>query len=125
MLAPMEPAAASAAQREHRFQLILGGGQKAQLHPSKIVAGPFWDPAINIMGVKDDTYTQLVAAMSSDVDPGKRTQVYSSFNDYVLDQSYNMPIASLVQLAAMTPKVHGARYNMNEWLLFTDTWLSA
>jgi peptide/nickel transport system substrate-binding protein len=124
-LAPTEPAAASAAQREHRFQLILGGGQKAQLHPSKIVAGPFWDPAINIMGVKDDTYAQLVAAMSSEVDPLKRKQVYSSFNDYVLDQSYNMPMASLVQLTAMTPKVHGPRYNMNEWLLFTDTWLSA
>lgn len=124
-LAPTEAAAASAAQREHRFQLILGGGQKAQLHPSKIVAGPFWDPSINIMGVKDDTYTQLVAAMSSEVDPVKRKQVYSSFNDYVLDQAYNMPIASLVQLAAMTPKVHGPHYNMNEWLLFTDTWLSA
>jgi peptide/nickel transport system substrate-binding protein len=124
-LAPTEPATASAAQREHRFQLILGGGQKAQLHPSKIVAGPFWDPSINIMGFKDDLYTQLVAAMSSEVDPVKRKQVYASFNDYVLDQSYNMPIASLVQLAAMTPKVHGPRYNMNEWLLFTDTWLSA
>lgn len=124
-LAPTEPAAASAAQREHRFQLILGGGQKAQLHPSKIVAGPYWDPAINIMGVKDDSYTQLVATMSSEVDPVKRKQVYSSFNDYILDQSYNMPIASLIQLAAMTPKVHGPRYNMNEWLLFTDTWLSA
>jgi peptide/nickel transport system substrate-binding protein len=124
-LLPTEPAAASAAQREHRFQLILGGGQKAQLHPSKIVAGPFWDPSINIMGVKDETYTQLVAAMSSEVDPTKRKQVYSNFNDYVLDQSYNMPIASLVQLAAMTPKLNGPRYNMNEWLLFTDTWLSA
>jgi peptide/nickel transport system substrate-binding protein len=124
-LAPTEPAAASAAQREHRFQLILGGGQKAELHPSKIVAGPFWDPAINIMGVKDDTYTQLVGSISSEVDPVKRKQVYSSFNDYVLDQSYNMPIASLVQLATMSPKVHGPRFNMNEWLLFTDTWLSA
>ncbi|MBO0883694.1 MAG: ABC transporter substrate-binding protein, partial [Mycobacterium sp.] len=124
-LAPTDPAAASAAQREHRFQLILGGGQKAQLHPSKIVAGPFWDPAINIMGVHDDNYTQLVAGMSSEVDPAKRKQVYSSFNDYVLEQSYNMPIASLVQLAAMTPTVHGPRYNMNEWLLFNDTWLSA
>jgi peptide/nickel transport system substrate-binding protein len=124
-LAPTEPAAASAAQREHRFQLILGGGQKAELHPSKIVAGPFWDPSINIMGVKDDTYTQLVAAISSEVDPVKRKQVYSSFNDYVLDQSYNMPIASLVQLVAMSPKVHGPRFNMNEWLLFTDTWLAA
>jgi peptide/nickel transport system substrate-binding protein len=124
-LSPTNPAAAQAAQREHRFQLILGGGQKAQLHPSKIVAGPFWDPAINIMGVKDDTYTQLVAAMSSEVDPVKRKQVYASFNDYVLDECYNMPIASLQQLAATTPKVHGPRFNMNEWLLFTDTWLSA
>ena len=77
------------------------------------------------MGVKDDNYTQLVSAMSSEVDPAKRKQVYASFNDYVLEQSYNMPIASLVQLAAMTPRVHGPRYNMNEWLLFTDTWFSA
>ena len=124
-LNPTEPAAAQAAQREHRFKLILGGGQKSELHPSKIVAGPYWDPSINIMGVKDDMYTRLVAAISSEVDPVKRQQVYSSFNDYVLDQSYNMPIASLLQLAAMTPNVHGPRYNMNEWLLFTDTWLSA
>ena len=124
-LSPTEPAAAQAAQREHRFKVILGGGQKAQLHPSKIVSGPYWDPSINIMGVKDDTYTQLVGAMSSEVDPVKRKQVYSTFNDYVLDQSYNMPIASLVQLAVLTQKVHGPRYNMNEWLVFTDTWLSA
>ena len=77
------------------------------------------------MGVKARTYTQLVAAISSEVDPVKRKQVYASFNDYVLDQSYNMPIASLVQLAAMSANVHGPRFNMNEWLLFTDTWLSA
>jgi hypothetical protein len=52
-------------------------------------------------------------------------QYYSDFNDYLLDEAWNIVIATNVPRTIATAKVHGLRYNMVEMFVQSDAWLSA
>src|SRR4029077_12636661 len=60
---------------------------------SMLASGASLNPKINNAGFKDDHSSQLVASAASESDPAKRKQLYSQLNDFILDQSFGMPIA--------------------------------
>ena len=54
--------------------------------------------------------------MSTEVDPTKAKQAYAAWNDYILDQSFTIGIAT-------TSRVHGVHYDLAYILDGTEAWL--
>ena len=79
------------------------GGQDAT---SGLQTGAF-GAANAFTNFQNDSYTQLVRAAGSEIDPAKRKQVYSQINDIILDQSFTMNVSSFLAVSVATAKVHG------------------
>lgn len=63
--------------------------------PSLLTVSPGWNPDANQSGfTRDDTYKQLVSSASAETDPARQQQLYAQINDFVLDQSWVMPLST-------------------------------
>jgi peptide/nickel transport system substrate-binding protein len=87
-------------------------------------SGPAWTPNMpNNSGLMDDNWKQIIASISSEIDPAKQKQLYSQMNDYILDQSWNM-VLSNNPLSCMTRSaLKGVSYTMHGGFDFTNAWL--
>ena len=80
-----------------------------QAHPGVQFGSPYYGRLNNWSGIKDDRFTALASAMSTETDPAKAKQAYAAWNDYVLDQSFIIDIATLLPRLATTARVHGVK----------------
>jgi peptide/nickel transport system substrate-binding protein len=95
----------------------------AAMEPVSLLAsGASLNPKINNAGFKDDQYSQLVASAGSEADAAKRKQIYSQLNDYILDQSFGIPIAPSTNRVVTRAVVHGVEFRMNDVMTFANTW---
>jgi peptide/nickel transport system substrate-binding protein len=95
----------------------------AAMEPVSLLAsGASLNPKINNAGFKDDQYSQLVASAASEADAAKRKQIYSQLNDYILDQSFGIPIAPSTSRVITRAAVHGIEFRMNDVMTFANTW---
>jgi ABC-type transport system substrate-binding protein len=70
-------------------------------------------------------WTTLVNASLSETDANKQKDVYTRLNDYILDQSFTVPIATYPYTVLMRANVKGVQYQLhNGGLSFADTWLA-
>jgi peptide/nickel transport system substrate-binding protein len=81
---------------------------------SMLAAGASLNPRINNAGFKDDQYTQLVDTAKSEPDAAKRKQVYSQINDYILDQSFGIPVAPSTSRVITKSNVQGLEFRFND-----------
>lgn len=96
----------------------------AAMEPVSLLAsGASLNAKINNAGFKDDQYTQLVTSAGAEPDAAKRKQLYSQLNDYLLDQSFGMPIASTTNRVITKASVHGIEFRMNDVMTFANTWI--
>jgi peptide/nickel transport system substrate-binding protein len=86
----------------------------ANVSPGSLFSlSPGWRLANNHSNFVDDTYTSLVNSVSSETDPAKQKALYASVNDYMLDQSFTMPISSNPITLLTTKKVHDIDFLMH------------
>ena len=85
--------------------------------------GASLNPKVNNAGYKDDKYTQLVASAATEPDAAKRKQLYSQLNDYILDQSFGMPIAKSTSRILAKASVHGVEFRRNDVMSLGNTWI--
>jgi peptide/nickel transport system substrate-binding protein len=90
---------------------------------SLLSSGASLNYKINNAGFKDDTYSQLVASAGSEADAAKRKQLYSQLNDYILDQSFGIPIAPSTSRFISKASVHGIDFRMNDVMTFSNAWI--
>ena len=90
---------------------------------SLLSSGASLNSRINNAGFKDDTYTQLTTSAAAEPDAAKRKQLYSQLNDYILDQSFGMPIAPSTSRVITKAAVHGIEFRMNDVMTFGNTWI--
>ena len=96
----------------------------AAMEPVTLLAsGASLNPKINNAGFKDDQYTQMVASAASEPDAARRKQLYSQLNDYILDQSFGIPIAPTTNRVVTKASVHGLEFGMNDVMRLGNTWL--
>jgi peptide/nickel transport system substrate-binding protein len=81
---------------------------------SMLSVGASLNPKINNAGFSDDSYTQLVAKTAAEPDPAKRKQMYSQLNDFILDQSFGMPIAPSTSRVVTQAAVKGLEFRLND-----------
>jgi peptide/nickel transport system substrate-binding protein len=107
--------------------LAIAGGAYAHLAESStafttgrtanMVAG-------NWSGYKNQEFTDLVLASSTEPDATKRKALYAQINDRYLDEVFNMPVALYPAMSLMRKKVQGVSYNLLPGLSYTNAWLS-
>jgi peptide/nickel transport system substrate-binding protein len=103
-----------------------GSDQIAQLTPSTLFQlSPGWRLDNNHSNFVDPMWTDLVNSSLSEVDPAKQKDLYGRLNDYILDQSFTVAIATYPYTILMRSNVKGTGYLLhNGGLDFTSTSLA-
>ena len=79
--------------------------------------------ANNASGFYDDQWTQLASGVATEPDPNKRKQLYNQINDYLLDQSFGMPLAPSTSRVVSRSSVHGLEFRFNDVMYLGNVWL--
>ena len=118
-LKPLEAAAFTGATSSHQYQLQANTSAAAQYHPNTVF---YFDAGIGryFGGIEQAT----VDAVSSELDPAKRKQLYSQMNDFILDQSLDMVIGQTLRALIFPTRVHGLTRAVNQVTGFTDAYFS-
>lgn len=126
-LRPMEAVAASRAQQQSTFPGLFGGGiLLGQLHPGVMTGNPYYSAGFNWAGFRSEELATLSQAMLLETDPSRAKEAYAAWEDYVLDQSFSMPISAAYGRVATLAKVSDVRFNgSGDWITTNDAWLSA
>jgi peptide/nickel transport system substrate-binding protein len=105
----------------------LAGGMSlfGQLHPSFFFGNAYFSPVHNWENYQADEYTQLGTGLLHEIDPAKQKQVYAQWLDYILDQSFAVTWSNTVPRVVATAKVQGLKYNMTDFFMPNEAWLTA
>jgi hypothetical protein len=66
-----------------------------------------------------------MVGLVEETDPVRAKQVYADFNDYLLDESWNIVVATNLPRIAATARVHGLAYTVVEVMTASDAWIEA
>jgi peptide/nickel transport system substrate-binding protein len=80
--------------------------------------------ANNASGFYDDQWTQLATGVATEPDASKRKELYNQINDYLLDQSFDMPITPYPDIVIQRPNVMDLKYFLCTATNDRDIWLS-
>jgi len=81
------------------------------------------NPSGNQTGWKHEQFRSLVQQASSEVDAGKRKQLYAQINDILLDESVLIPVSSSDGMAAAVSRLQGLRRLRTNGLTLFEAWL--
>jgi peptide/nickel transport system substrate-binding protein len=124
-LKPTEPVGYIDQLFNSKFPGVAGGNSLfGQLHPAFFWGNAYYSPNANWGSFKSDEYSQLADGLLKETDPAKQKQVYAQWVDYILDQAWALPWSNTVPRTAMTTRVQGLKYNMTEFLMANDAWLT-
>jgi ABC-type transport system substrate-binding protein len=105
--------------------LAANGSLFGQMHPAFFWGNAYYSPAANWASFKSDDYTKIANGLLTETDPSRQKQVFSGWVDYILDQSWAMPYSNTVPRTAATARVQGLQYNMTEFLMPNNVFLSS
>jgi peptide/nickel transport system substrate-binding protein len=88
---------------------------------SMLAAGASLNPRINNAGFHDDQYTALVDSARAEPDAAKRKMIYSQINDYILDQSFGLPVAPSTSRVITKSNVQGLEFRYNDVMYLGNT----
>jgi peptide/nickel transport system substrate-binding protein len=75
-------------------------------------------------GYYNDRYSQLVAGISGEPDPSRRKALYPELNDFLLEESFYMPITGNPGKVLATASLKGLTYRPNDLFMLTEAWLA-
>jgi peptide/nickel transport system substrate-binding protein len=114
-LKPLDPAAWNNYVVQTRtWGLSFAMAPPVNLHPSSVLNRVWTSPTNNINSFKDDTWTSLVARVAAEGDPTKLKALSLELDDYLLDQSWFIPITSAPPKVAARANVSGVEFDAND-----------
>jgi peptide/nickel transport system substrate-binding protein len=114
----LESAVYSSVTNQRQYQLSVTTSAAAQYHPSTL----FYFGGFRYFGGVDQA---TVDAVSSEPDEAKRRAMYSTMNDFILDQSLDMVIGQTQRALVFPKSVHGLDRRVNQVTAYTDVWLQS
>jgi ABC-type transport system substrate-binding protein len=110
----------------HKYNAMYATGDVvANLLPINNLNGPTWRPSPNNTDWNTPEWKDLFAQVATEADPAKQKTLCAKLNDYILDQSWAMPMATNPQVLVGTTKLKGVSVNQYGAWYFTDAWLDS
>jgi peptide/nickel transport system substrate-binding protein len=117
VIKPLESTVYSSVTNQRQYQMSAATSAAAQYHPSTV----FYFGGFRYFGGVDQA---TVDAVSSEPDETKRRSMYSTMNDFILDQSLDMVIGQTQRALVFAKSVHGLDRRLNQVTAYTDVWLA-
>jgi peptide/nickel transport system substrate-binding protein len=110
-----------------QYGLLMSSSGFANMDPATLpLLSRYWDPNNNLAGMNDNApYKQVVGAVSTEPDAGRRKALLTELNDVILDQSFSIPVATAKHVTVARSKVNGFRWRAIESVDYANIWLSA
>jgi peptide/nickel transport system substrate-binding protein len=120
----MDPAAWANSVLSNSYNAMYATGDvSAHLYPVNNLSGPTWRVKPNNTNFDTPEWTDLQKQVAVEADPLRQKALYARLNDYILDQSFAMPIATNPQILVATSRLKGLEPTLYGGWLFTDAWL--
>jgi peptide/nickel transport system substrate-binding protein len=122
----LEPGAWAQSVLSNTYNAMYATGDvSAHLSPVNNLSGPTWRVKPNNTGFDDPAWTALQQEVAAEADPTRQKALYARLNDYILDQSFAMPIATNPQILVGSQKLKDVEPTLYGAWLFTDAWLDS
>ena len=108
-----------------KFSALVGGTSLSGSSTRRFSGATRTTARMNWANFKSDEYSAIADGLLKETDPAKQKQVYGQWAGYIQDQSWVFPWSNTVPRAATTAKVQGLTYNMTEFLMPNDAWLTS
>jgi peptide/nickel transport system substrate-binding protein len=93
--------------------LSFAGAPPVNLHPSSVLNRVWTSPSSNINNFRDPAWTDLVARVAAEGDPTKLKALSLELDDYLLDQSWFIPLTSAPPKVAARANLGGVAFDAN------------
>jgi peptide/nickel transport system substrate-binding protein len=125
-LKPTEPVAFVDQTYNSKFpNLAAGATLYGNLRPGFFAGNVYYSPFNNWSSFRSDRLRELTDGLLHETDPAKQKQIYADWMDYIQDESWAMPWSNTAPRFANAAKVHGVRWNLADYMMTNDAWLSA
>jgi peptide/nickel transport system substrate-binding protein len=105
--------------------LAAGATLYGNLRPGFFAGNVYYSPFNNWSSFRSDRLAQLTDGLLHETDSSKQKQIYSDWLDYIQDESWAMPWSNTAPRFAFLSRVHGVRWNLADYMMTNDAWLSA
>ena len=104
----------------------LSAGAYAQLFEasSEFTLSRTMGYASNAAGFYDENFKSMVLSAATEPDAGKRKQIYSQLNDFLLDVAYLHTISAYSNIMALAGNVRGMRFEPSTFVTVREMWLA-
>lgn len=125
-LKPTEPIAFVDQTYNSKFpNLAAGATLYGNLRPGFFAGNVYYSPFNNWSSFRSERLSQLTDGLLHETDPTKQRQIYADWLDYIQDESWAMPWSGTSPRFAHSAKVHGVRWNLADYMMTNDAWLTA
>ena len=124
-LKPLEPAAWNNYVIQTKdWGLSFATAPPVNLHPSSVLSRVWTSPASNINNFRSDAWTSLASRVAAEGDPAKLKTLGLELDDFLLDESWFIPLASAPPKIAARATLRGVTFDANDTPTFRDAWLA-
>jgi peptide/nickel transport system substrate-binding protein len=110
----------------HTYNAMYATGDVvSNLLPINNLNGPTWRPSPNNTDWDTPEWKDFVQKVATEPDPAKQKTLYAAMNDYILDQSWAMPMATNPQILVTRSNVKGLTINQYGAWYFTNAYLDS
>ncbi len=125
-LKPTEPVTFVDQTYNSKFPSIACGATLyGNLRPGFFAGNVYYSPFNNWSSFRTDQLRQLTDGLLHETDATKQKQIYSDWLNYIQDESWAMPWSNTAPRFINSAKVHGVRWNLADYMMTNDAWLSA
>ena len=125
-LKPTEPVAFVDQTYNSKFPSVASGATLyGNLRPGFFAGNVYYSPFNNWSSFRSDRLRELTDGLLHETDATKQKQIYSDWLDYIQDESWAMPWSSTAPRFISSAKVRGVRWNLADYMMTNDAWLSA
>jgi peptide/nickel transport system substrate-binding protein len=105
--------------------IACGATLYGNLRPGFFAGNVYYSPFNNWSSFRTDQLRQLTDGLLHETDATKQKQIYSDWLNYIQDESWAMPWSNTAPRFINSAKVHGVRWNLADYMMTNDAWLSA
>jgi peptide/nickel transport system substrate-binding protein len=105
--------------------IACGATLYGNMRPGFFAGNVYYSPYNNWSSFRSDQLVQLTDGLLHETDATKQKQIYADWLNYIQDESWAMPWSNTAPRFAFASKVHGVRWNLADYMMTNDAWLSA